>query len=41
MTLESENITHMPIIDYGYLTFDNLGVGIIQIFRIVTLEGWS
>ena len=29
MSLDSENITDMAILDYGFLNFDNLGVGII------------
>ena len=41
MSLSSENITDNQLIDYGFLNFDNLGVGVIQVFRIVTLEGWS
>jgi hypothetical protein len=41
MSLDSENITDFQIIDYGFITFDNLGVGLVQVFRIVTLEGWS
>ena len=41
MSLDSENITDLKLIDYGFINFDNLGVGLVQIFRIVTLEGWS
>ncbi len=41
MSLSSENVSDNQLIDYGFLNFDNLGVGLIQVFRIVTLEGWS
>lgn len=41
MSLASENISDHQLIDYGFLNFDNLGEGLIQVFRIVTLEGWS
>jgi hypothetical protein len=41
MSLDSENTTDLQLIDYGFINFDNLGVGLVQIFRIVTLEGWS
>ena len=27
--------------DYGFLSFDNILVAIIQVFRVMTLEGWT
>ncbi len=41
MSLSSENVSDNQLIDYGFLNFDNLGLWLIQVFRIVTLEGWS
>jgi voltage-gated sodium channel len=26
---------------WGFLTFDNIGVSILSIFRVITLEDWS
>jgi Ion transport protein len=28
-------------ISYGFLHFDNIGVAILSIFRVITLEGWT
>jgi hypothetical protein len=29
------------LIDYGITGFDNLGIGILTIFQMITLEGWT
>ena len=29
------------MIDYGITNFDNLGAGIVTIFQMITLEGWT
>ena len=28
-------------VDYGITVFDNLGIGLITVFQMITLEGWS
>jgi Ion transport protein len=27
--------------NYGITTFDNIGVGMLTIFQVITLEGWT
>ena len=41
MSLDSENLTSDNTINFGFLHFDDLGIGILSIFRVVTLEGWT
>lgn len=41
LLLESENLTSDSTIKFGFLHFDDIGIGILSIFRVVTLEGWS
>ena len=35
-----ENIND-ELIDYGITVFDNLGIGFITVFQMITLEGWT
>ena len=28
-------------IDYGIIQFDNIGSGILTVFQVITLEGWT
>ena len=37
----SDNPEHQKFINYGMVTFDNIFIGFITIFQMVTLEGWS
>jgi hypothetical protein len=37
----SENISNSELIQYGIVTFDNIGIGIVTIFQAITLEGWT
>ncbi len=41
LDLSTDNLTTDSYINYGFLHFDDLGIGVLQIFRVVTLEGWS
>jgi hypothetical protein len=41
LSLDSDNLSSDSIINYGFLHFDDIGIGILSIFRVVTLEGWS
>ena len=41
LTLESEGVTNQGLISYGIITFDNIGVALITIFQMITLEGWT
>ncbi|CDW83245.1 voltage-gated ion channel superfamily [Stylonychia lemnae] len=41
MGIDNENLTQADYINYGITTFDNLGVGMLTIFQVITLEGWS
>ncbi len=29
------------MIDYGITVFDNLAIGLITVFQMITLEGWT
>jgi len=40
LTIESDHPEEQDLINYGITTFDNLGVGFITIFQMITLEGW-
>lgn len=41
LTLANENLTIASYMNFGYTTFDNIGVSMFTIFQIITLEGWS
>ena len=41
MTLDSEDVSDQYLIRYGFLHFDNVPIGTLSVFRVVTLEGWS
>jgi hypothetical protein len=34
-------VEEWDFIQYGFFSFDNIGVAILSIFRVITLEGWS
>lgn len=38
---ERDNIVDQELISYGIIGFDNLAHGMITIFQVLTLEGWS
>jgi voltage-dependent calcium channel L type alpha-1D len=40
LSIESDKPYEQELINYGITTFDNLGVGFITIFQMITLEGW-
>ncbi|PCI31094.1 hypothetical protein COB52_00360 [Candidatus Kaiserbacteria bacterium] len=40
LNLETEGVINQAEIFYGIVTFDNIGIGMITIFQIITLEGW-
>jgi hypothetical protein len=33
--------TQIEELDFGITNFDNIGTGLITVFQIVTLEGWT
>jgi len=39
--LKFENISDSELIQYGYTTFDHLGYGVLTLFQVITLEGWT
>jgi hypothetical protein len=41
MTMDGEEISQQELISYGIITFDNVGVSLVTIFQVLTLEGWS
>lgn len=41
MSVEIDNISNDELIDYGITVFDNLGIGFITVFQMITLEGWT
>ena len=41
MSLAKDNVSSSELIDYGIISFDNLGVGLLMIFQTITLEGWT
>ncbi len=41
MDLAIDNVETWDFIQYGFLHFDNIGVAILSIFRVMTLEGWT
>lgn len=41
MTLAGEDVSQQELISYGIITFDNVGLSLITIFQVLTLEGWS
>lgn len=41
LPLSLDKIWEWEFINYGILSFDNIGVAVLSIFRVITLEGWS
>jgi len=41
MPIEADNVINEEFINFGIVTFDNLGIALIAIFQMVTLEGWT
>lgn len=41
MTLAADGVPDSALIMYGIITFDNIVAGMITIFQVITLEGWS
>ena len=39
--LEIDDLQNDELIDYGITVFDNLGIGLITVFQMITLEGWT
>ena len=39
--LKQDHVEEWDFIQYGYFHFDNIGVAILSIFRVINLEGWS
>lgn len=39
--LEVDDVGSWEFIQYGYFNFDNLGVSMLSIFRVIILEGWA
>ena len=37
----SEDINNIALISYGYMSFDNIGVAMLTILQMITLEGWT
>ena len=40
-SLSKDNVSSNELIDYGIITFDHIGVGLLTIFQTITLEGWT
>jgi hypothetical protein len=41
LSMESDRPTEQVLINYGITSFDNIIVGFLTIFSMVTLEGWA
>ena len=41
MSLKSDGVPDSELIMYGIITFDNIIQGMVTIFQVITLEGWS
>jgi hypothetical protein len=41
ITLEEDGVNDSALISYGIVSFDNIGIGILTIFQVITLEGWT
>lgn len=41
LSLESDGVPDSELIMYGIITFDDIIAGMITIFQVITLEGWS
>jgi hypothetical protein len=41
LDLARENLTQAPYMNFGITTFDNIGVSMLTIFQVITMEGWS
>jgi voltage-dependent calcium channel L type alpha-1D len=39
--LSQDHVETWDFIQYGYLNFDNIGTASLQVFRVITLEGWT
>lgn len=39
--LELDRVWEWEFVQYGIFHFDNIGVAILSIFRVINLEGWS
>lgn len=37
----SEDVNNIALISYGYMSFDNIGVAMLTILQMITLEGWT
>ena len=40
-SLQKDNVSSSELIDYGIISFDHIGVGLLTIFQTITLEGWT
>lgn len=36
-----DDIYNEELIDYGITVFDNLAIGLVTVFQMITLEGWT
>ena len=41
LPISIDDVINDPQIDYGITVFDHLGIGLITVFQMITLEGWS
>jgi len=41
LSLKSDGVPDSHLIMYGIITFDSIIDGMITIFQVITLEGWS
>lgn len=41
LTKDVDNLQNDELIDYGITVFDDLAIGFITVFQMVTLEGWT
>jgi len=41
LSLLEENVRDIEFINYGIVTFDHLGLSMVTIFQMITLEGWA
>ena len=41
LNVEIDDVINDESIDFGIAVFDNLGIGFITVFQMITLEGWT
>lgn len=41
LAMEIDDVANQELIDYGITVFDNLGIGLVTVFQMITLEGWT